>query len=144
YLEDARLTPLLHELVRVSSLPLKAVETNFAVDSSGFCTSRFTRWFDVKYGAERSVAVWVRAHVMTGVLTNVITPVEILDRHAGDSPQLPALVATTAKGFRIGEVSADRAYAANPNFEAVEKVGGTLYAAFKKNATGSVGGLFEK
>jgi hypothetical protein len=26
----------------------------------------------------------------------------------------------------------------------VEKVGGTLYAAFKENATGKVGGLFEK
>src|SRR5947207_13068998 len=77
YLEDAELTPLLHELIRASSLPLKAVETNFAVDSSGFCTSRFTRWFDVKYGAARAQADWVKAHIMTGVLTNVISAVEI-------------------------------------------------------------------
>jgi transposase len=30
------------------------------------------------------------------------------------------------------------------NFNAVDAVGGTLYAAFKSNATGSVGGLFAK
>lgn len=42
------------ELVTLSSLPLQAVETDFAVDASGFSTSRFVRWFDAKYG-ERSM-----------------------------------------------------------------------------------------
>ena len=50
YLEDKNLTPILRELITRSSLPLKAVETDFAVDSSGFSTSRFVRWFDQKYG----------------------------------------------------------------------------------------------
>lgn len=144
HLEDARLTPLLHDLIRQSSLPLKAVETHFAVDSSGFCTSRFRRWFDVKYGTPRSEAMWVKAHVMTGVVTNVVTAVEILDMHAADSPQLPKLVRATAEGFRIEEVSADKAYAGNPNFEAVDKAGGALYAPFRNWTTGGVGGLFEK
>jgi hypothetical protein len=40
YLEDKHLTPILRELITRSSLPLKAVETEFAVDSSGFTTSR--------------------------------------------------------------------------------------------------------
>ena len=50
YLEDKNLTPILRELITRSSLPLKAIETDFAVDSSGFSTSRFVRWFDQKYG----------------------------------------------------------------------------------------------
>ncbi|MBV9453435.1 MAG: hypothetical protein JOZ19_04865 [Rubrobacter sp.] len=36
----------LRTLVTISSLPLKTVETDFAVDSSGFNTSRFVRWFN--------------------------------------------------------------------------------------------------
>jgi hypothetical protein len=30
-------------------LPMQSIETTFAPDSSGFCTSRFIRWFDIKY-----------------------------------------------------------------------------------------------
>ena len=50
YLEKESLTPILRELVQKSSLPLRAIETDFAVDSSGFTTSRFIRWYDKKYG----------------------------------------------------------------------------------------------
>jgi hypothetical protein len=52
YLSDPELTDILKHLVTVSSLPLKAVETDFAVDSSGFSTSRFVRWYNKKYGRE--------------------------------------------------------------------------------------------
>lgn len=144
YLENPDLTPILRTLIAESSLPLKAVEVHFAVDSSGFSTSRFQRWFDKKYGVTRKEAEWVKAHIMTGVVTNVITAVEILGQNAADGPQLPALVNATARNFRVEEVSADKAYAGNPNFEAVNKAGGTLYAAFRGNTTGEVGGLFGK
>ena len=98
----------------------------------------------MKYGAERKEADWVKVHICTGVKTNIITAVEIAGQHAGDSPMLPPLVEATARGFKIAEVSADKAYAGNPNFEAVASHGGTLYAAFKANTTGGIGGLFGK
>ena len=41
-------------------------------------------------------------------------------------------------------MTADKAYAGNANFESADKAGGTLYASFKSNTTGAVGGLFEK
>ena len=41
------------------------------------------------------------------------------------------------------KVSAGRAESVN-NFNAVDALGGTLYAAFKCNTTGEAGGLFEK
>ena len=43
YLAKPDLTQILGALVTTSSLPLKTVETDFAVDSSGFSTSRFVR-----------------------------------------------------------------------------------------------------
>src|SRR5919107_2306323 len=39
YLANPALTAILREFVTVSSLPLKAVETDFAVDASGWSTS---------------------------------------------------------------------------------------------------------
>ena len=49
----------------------------FAPDSTGFSNSRFVRWFDEKYGTERSGHAWVKARAMTGCLTNIITAVVI-------------------------------------------------------------------
>lgn len=58
YLENASLTPILRDLIVRSSLPLKAVEADFACDSSGFGVSRFFRWYDHKYGQERLKQDW--------------------------------------------------------------------------------------
>jgi hypothetical protein len=60
-LENPALTPVLTGLIQMSSLLLRTVETHFASDSSGFCTSRFIRWFDVKNGVTREEAEWVKS-----------------------------------------------------------------------------------
>jgi hypothetical protein len=52
FLESEELTPVLKQLIIESSLPLKSIESDFAVDSSGFSTGQFSRWFDAKYGAQ--------------------------------------------------------------------------------------------
>ena len=59
FLEGAELTPLLKALIVRSAMPLRAVDTDFAVDSSGFSASKFVRWYDEKYGQERSGHDWV-------------------------------------------------------------------------------------
>src|SRR3984957_10634678 len=110
YLENADLTPILRTLITQSSLPLKSVETDFAVDSSGFSTSRFTRWFDIKYGTVKQKQDWVKCHLMCGVKTNIVTAVEIHGQWASDAKALPALVDATAQNFQIAEVAADKAY----------------------------------
>ena len=48
YFEDETLTPYLQMLIEESSLPLTAIESDFAVDSSGFSTCRFFQWVDAK------------------------------------------------------------------------------------------------
>lgn len=144
YLESESLTPALRELVRQSSLPLAGVEVNFAVDSSGFSTSRFIRWYDQKYGRVREKAEWVKAHVMCGVKTNVITAIEIGDKYAGDCPFLSPMVKTTAQAFTISEVSADSAYASNNNLNTVAQFHGTPYIAFKSNVTGKGSAMWQQ
>jgi hypothetical protein len=44
YLESEELTPYLYELITLSAKPLTSIETDFAVDSSGFSTGQFMRW----------------------------------------------------------------------------------------------------
>ena len=144
YLEDKNLTPILRELITRSSLPLKAVETDFAVDSSGFSTSRFVRWFDQKYGTLRQEHDWVKVHLMCGVRTNVVTAVEIRDRHAADTKSLPYLVDMTAENFSVREVSADKAYASARNYDNIDRHGATPFIAFKANHTGRGSRLWEK
>jgi transposase len=144
YLENAALTPLLRDLIVRSSLPLRAIETDFAADSTGFMTSRFTRWFDHKYGAARQRHDWVKAHVMVGVRTHVVTAVEIHDRNAADVTQLPALVATTGKNFAMAEVSADKGYASAHNTEVVKDAGAEPFIAFRTSDTGWSGGAWGK
>jgi transposase len=143
-LDDPATTPILVNLVRLSSLPLASIEVDFAVDSTGFSSSRYTRWFDHKYGKEVTKADWVKVHAMCGVKTNIVTAVMILEQEAADSPQLPGLVKTTSQNFEIHDVSADKAYTCTENFQAVEDLGGVLYAPFKSNTTGGVGGIFER
>ena len=135
-LNRADLTPILHELITLSALPLKAVETDFAVDSSGYRTDSFTQYCEEKYKIGRHHA-WIKAHIITGVKTNVITAAEITDEHGGDSPQFIPLVNTTHEGgFNMQEVSADKAYPSRDNYAALEKIGAKGYIPFKSNSTG--------
>ncbi len=99
FLEDEALTSVLHDLIVQSSLPLRTVETTFAPDSSGFSTSRFIRWYDEKYGHERSGRDWIKCHVLTGTKTNIVTAVRIEGRDAGHSPQFKPLLEKTAENF---------------------------------------------
>jgi transposase len=144
YLEDPDLTPLLRDLITQSSLPLKSVEADFAVDSSGFMTSRFVRWFDHRYGQQKEQHDWVKCHIMCDVKTNVVTAVEIHGRDTNDSPLLPSLVATTARHFAMAEVSADKGYASKANSEAITQTGAVPYIAFRRDHTGTGGGAWAK
>lgn len=142
-LDNPDLTGALHHLIVQSSLPLKVIESDFAVDSTGFTTNRFVPWFDKKYRAwEKREHDWVKVHLMCGVTTNIVTAVEIHERDASDTKQLPSLLATTAKHFDIREVSADKGYSSVKNHTAIQSHGASPYIPFKKNATGQRGGTW--
>lgn len=140
YLENPELTPVLKTLITQSSLPLQSVETDFAADSSGFMTSRFTRWFDHKYGVEKTKADWVKCHLMCGVKTNIVTAVEIHNQHAADTKMLPALAEATAMNFTMREVSADKGYASKLNYEVISHLGAVPFISFPDSHKGQGGG----
>ena len=144
YLENPALTPILNALITESSRPLKAIEVDFAADSSGFTTSRFHRWYDHKYGVLRQEHGWVKVHLMCGVSTHIVTAVEISDKDASDMKMLPALVDATATNFQMREVSADKGYGSKKNMEAVARHGAVPYIAFKGSTTGRAGGLWRR
>src|SRR5690348_5668799 len=49
FMEDPYYTPILKELIGYSARPLRSVESSFAIDSSGFASSRYEKWYDKKY-----------------------------------------------------------------------------------------------
>ena len=134
YLKKPELTPLLKTLIEQSALPLKGLESDFAADSSGFSTSVYDRWFDHKWGREKKEARWIKAHIMCGVKTNIVTAVEVTETAAHDAQFFAPLVGTTARGFDVQEVSADKAYLSRRNLHAVQDVGGKAYIPFKSNS----------
>ena len=110
YLELEVMTPYLQQLITESSLALKAVEVDFAVDSSGFGTCQYVRWFDVKHRGTENWHDWIKLHLMTGVRTNIVTSVEVSRRYSNDSPYFKPLFDKTARNFTLREVSADKGY----------------------------------
>ena len=138
-LNKPELTPLLTDLIAQSARPLRGVETNFAVDSTGFATTTYNRWFDHKWGKEIREAEWVKIHLMCGVTTNIVTAAEGTENASADAPFMRPFTHTTAETFRVREVSADKAYLSRDNLRAVDEVGGTAYIPFKTNSVARSG-----
>ncbi|MDX6405372.1 MAG: hypothetical protein QOH70_2827 [Blastocatellia bacterium] len=145
YLESETLTPYLKMLVEESSMPLQAIERDFAVDSSGFSTGVYKKWADakwgnvrIKYGEKQPSDVnrkdWVKAHVMCGVKTNVITAIEVTHAHASDHGQFQTLVETTSQNFVVDSVAGDKAYSSYRNLQLVLSKAAMPYIDFKVNA----------
>lgn len=136
YFENPSLTPFLKQLIEVSSLPLQAVEKDFAVDSSGFAGSRFVQWMHAKYTDPHLIQKkqWVKVHLMCGVKTNIVTSVEVTESNGADCPQFKPLVDATARNFTMNEVSADKAYLSSDNLQTVVDHNAAPFIPFKSNS----------
>jgi transposase len=137
YLELEALTPIVKGLITQSALPLKAIETDFAIDSTGFTSTQLLgTWQTEKYGGKkvRTEHDWVKLHAMCGVLSNVVVAVEVTPRNSQDSPQFPPLVEVTAANFNMQRVLGDKAYSSHANLELVRSKGAMPYIPFKSYA----------
>lgn len=132
-LKDPALEVYFKHLINVSGLPLQEVESDFAIDSSGFSTKMYKRWFDHKWGKETSkLRIWKKAHLTCGVKTNIITAVTITSGNVADTKLFQPLLKETSKVYEIREVSADKAYSSRVNLQAVSEMGGIAFIPFKK------------
>ena len=135
-LDREDVTPILHELITRSALPLRSLETEFAVDSTGFGLQAYYRHFSAKYGRELERRDYLKLHIMVGTKTNVITAAAVTDRFTNDSPLLPSLLNETATYFDVQEVSADKGYSSKRNLATIEGFGAKPFVAFKCTAIG--------
>jgi transposase len=133
FLADPSTTPLLSSLVEQSAAPLQVIEAGqYAIDSTGFSTAVYDRWFSQKHGKLCSQNAWVKLHVMVGTVTHAVTSALVTSE--GDCPQLPALLARTQAHHDVREVSADKAYASVDNHEVLDRLEIAAYIPFKDNA----------
>jgi transposase len=135
--KNPEMTPILHELVTLSALPVAGLESDFSIDSTGFRTTTFGAYCEDKYGKNKEHR-WLKAHLCAGVKTNIVAAVAITDGNGADSPQFGPLIKKTATGFTINEVTADMAYSSRLNLQAVANEGGKAYIPYRKNATGKI------
>jgi transposase len=134
--EKEETTSILRELVASSAAPLAAIESNFAIDSTGFSGCRYDQWGETKWNhaVPQTKRAWVKAHAMIGTLTNVVTAVEVTTNNSADAPFLPQLMNETAKRFKIGDLCADKAYLSESNLHAISEIGAGAMIPFKINS----------
>lgn len=130
---------ILENLITLSALPLKSVEHTWLADSSGFRTTNFTQYCQEKHGKSRE-NVWLKAHIVCGAKTNVISSARITASNgvgSGDCPNFaPLMQATKDAGFELGTAIADKAYSSRDNLALIDSLGGTPLIPFKSHATG--------
>lgn len=137
YFEMEDMFYVLNALIRESASPLKAVEMDFAVDSSGFSKGTTVKWLHAKYSNPHVINKkdWLKCHLICGVLTKIVTSVEVTDGTAHDHAYFKPLVQRTAQDFKLNHVTADKAYLSAENFRYVADRGGAAFIPFKENST---------
>jgi transposase len=134
-LNDARLTPILTNLLHITAMPMKEIETVFAPDSTGFRTSNFSDYCEKKHNTKKEHK-WIKAHLICGTNTNVVCDA-IIDENGADCPKLIPLVQNTIDmGFRPQEISADKAYLSRDNMAFINSVNAVPFIPFKTNSIG--------
>lgn len=134
YLKYPGITEVLYELIKLTSLPLKAIEKRFCCDSSGFGNSILhDRWSQVRKLYQKHHK-YFKAHITFGVLTNIVTACRITNGNQADSPLLPEMVEETSKNFKMEEFSADKAYSSRSNLEKIWSKGCLPLIPFKSSS----------
>jgi transposase len=133
-IEAEKVTPIIQSLITTSSLPLRVVESDFAVDSTGFGLQRFYRHYTAKYGHEQYARDYIKVHATIGVKTHIVTAVTVTDRDRHDVTQFKPLVEATARNFAMAEVSADKAYSGRESVTLVEQLGAVPFIPFRSNS----------
>ena len=136
HFERRELKAILRELIEISALPLKQIELDFAIDSTGFSTSRYKTFFNMKHMGEGRWRQYRKCHAVCGVKTNIITSVEITEGYVNDQTQFIPLANDTARNFEIRDFCADKGYLSSKHFELIKDLGGQAFIPFKKNTSG--------
>jgi transposase len=136
HFERRELKAILRELIEISALPLKQIEFDFAIDSTGFGTSRYKTFFNMKHGGEGRWREFRKCHAVCGVKTNIVTSLDITEGYVNDQNFFSPLAKDTSRNFEIRDFCADKGYISAKNYNLIHELGGQAFIPFKKNATG--------
>jgi predicted nucleic acid-binding Zn finger protein len=137
-LESDTITPIIQDLIVRAAIPLRAVETDFAIDSTGFTSTQLVGlWQQEKYGAQkvRREHDWLKVHAVCGVKTNVVTAIEVTGRNTQDA--FAPLVTKTMEQFNVARVLGDKAYSSYANLELTVSKRAEPFIPFKSYAKGT-------
>jgi hypothetical protein len=114
WMNDLRLTPVLEELLRMTSAPFRKREKAAIVDSSKFSQLRSASARGVQYlGDEREGAEWMKCHAIVGVETMVVMAAKFTKNYGegtADTNFTKPLVTEALKTFSLEYLLADKAY----------------------------------
>ena len=135
FLNSSVATDLFRALITESARPLRDIERTFAIDSSGFGTTTYGRWYDERYGAERTRATYVKSHIIVGVKSHIITAAAASVEPVGDITMLePLLQETRLAEFLVDTLLADGAYRSEAMSELLHSLGIDDWIPFHTNA----------
>lgn len=136
FIQKEEITPILKELIVLSASPLKAVESKFAIDSTGFRTTKFNGYCQQKHDTKRKHE-FLKLHAVCGTKTNIITACEVTPSEGegtGDISQFASLsIETKENGFDVQEMSADMIYNSIDNYNLINSFGGKAFIPYKSN-----------
>lgn len=133
---------LLQHLITLSAMPLKSIESEFAMDASGFGSYQYERWMRTRFGkgGKKGWRNYVKLHINVGRYTQIITAAEVTYGNQADIKSMPYLLHQTDKAFNMEKVLADKAYSGRKMFELVATLNALPIIPFKSNATGTTRG----
>ena len=138
-LNSDQITPILNNLLHITAMPLRSVETQFSPDSTGFRTTKFNEYCKEKHHTKKEHH-WIKCHAITGNKTNIIASVRITENSSDCREFIPLVQDTVDMGFKPQAISADKAYLSKANLDFADSVGATPYILFKSNSNSKARG----
>lgn len=133
---------ILDKLILISALPLANLEKTGAIDSTGFTTSQFEKWFEYKWGQKQGKErVWRKLHACTGCKTNIFLTAKVTEKTEADAKAFYDVVGDKPKYFDMQDIVADKAYLSREILKFLHDLGLNPYIPFKKNSIGNPKGV---
>ena len=133
YMQKPEMSDILLDMVHASAMPMKDIESRFAVDSTGFATTRFVKWHNKRWGKETETREWVKGHFLCGVNTKIIIDARITGLDVHDTNLFMPLLDGNLQSFYSESVAADKAYSSGKNLHLAMLMGMVPYIDFKVN-----------
>lgn len=132
---------LLQKLLTITAMPLKNLEDDFSMDSSGFGSYQYERWQRVrfqknKYGkiATRGWRNYLKGHICIGTRTHIICSCEVTYGNFSDVKQAPSLLHALDANFAPKFITGDKAYSTYRIHQIIQSMDALPFIVFQKSA----------